>query len=141
MFQTRKYYLLKEAVCGSIYDEDKHIEMFGAEEGSVVTESNSEKQPINKNTLTVSLYNLEHFIIETTYDKLIDISYLEASFLVTVKILKERLEAVTSRKKLDLAIQAEIGNIVRVDGKDCRVNDIGHLNGKAGIYFHITYQV
>ena len=104
MFQTRKYYLLKEAVCGSIYDEDKHIEMFGAEEGSVVTESNSEKQPINKNTLTVSLYNLEHFIIETTYDKLIDISYLEASFLVTVKILKERLEAVTSRKKLDLAL-------------------------------------
>ena len=141
MFKTKKYYLLKEAVCGSIYDDDKHMQMFGAEEGSVVTESNSEKQPINKNTLTVSLYNLEHFIIETTYDKLIDISYLEASFLVTVKIPKERLEAVANHKKLDLAVQAEIGDIVRVDGKDCRVSDIGYSNGKAGTYFHITYQV
>lgn len=135
------YYLLKEEVCGSIYDDEKQIEMFAAEQGSVVTDSNSEKQPINKNTLAVSLYNLQHFIIETTYDKLIGISYLEASFLVTVKISKERLEAVANRKKLDLAIQAENGNIVQVDGKDCRVNDIGHSNGKAGIYFHVTYQV
>ena len=141
MLKTKKYYILREEVCGSIYDDDDPIEVFVAEEGSVLTESNAEKQPVEKNILSLSLFNLEHFIIETTYEQLCDISYLEASFLVTIKKPIKRLEAIVNRKQLNLAIKAEIGDFIRVDGKICRVNDIGDSNGKTGTYFHVTYEV
>lgn len=141
MLKTRKYYLLREEVCGSIYDNDHLIEMFVAEDGSLLTENNPEKQPVEKNMLSLSLFNLEHFIIETKHEKLCNISHLEACFLVTIEKPKARLEAIANRKQLNLAIKAEIGNFVQVDGKICRVNDIGDSNGKTGTYFHVTYEV
>ena len=141
ILETKKYYVLKEEQCCSVYDEEKLIEIVVVERGIILTECDAEKQPVNKDTMCLNLFDQKDFILETTYNKLFDISYAEANFLVAINNPGERLKALENREQLAYAIHAKIGDYVHIDGKGHRIVDIGPSRKKTGYYFHVTYVV
>ena len=91
--------------------------------------------------MCLSLFDQKDFILETTYNKLFDISYAEANFLVAIDNPGERLRALENREQLEYAIHAKIGDVVHIDGKGSRIIDIGPSREKIGCYFHVTFTV
>ena len=91
--------------------------------------------------MCLSLFDQKDFILETTCNKLFDISYAEAIFLVAIDNPGERLRALEHREQLEYAIHAKIGDLVHIDGKEKRIVDIGPTREKTGNYFHLSYAV
>ena len=88
--------------------------------------------------MCLSLFHQKYFILETTYNNLFDISYVEANFLVAIDDLGERLRALKNREQLEYDVNAKIGDLVHIDGKENRIFDIGSSREKTGFYFHVT---
>ena len=53
----------------------------------------------------------------------------------------EHLGAISNWKQWDLALSADVGAFVRVDGQNCRTVNTGPSEDKAGHYFHAAYQI
>ena len=117
------------------------MEIVDVERGTVLTESDAGEELVNKNTMYLSLFDQKDFIIETTYNKLLDICYAEAKHLVTIDNPSERLKALEGQEQLEYAIHAKIGDLVHVDGKINQISDIGPSQGKTGLYFQVTHLV
>ena len=136
----KKYYLLKEDICGMIFNDGNLMGAFNAASGSVLKECGAEKQSTNKYVSTFSLFYHQNFIIETTRDQVLEIGD-EKVFLVTLAKPMERFGAIFNREQLDLALSADIGDDVQINGQGCRIVGIGPSEGKAGHYFHAEYRV
>ena len=136
----KKYFLLQEDKRGVIYHDGELTGAFNAASGSVLKECGADKQSTNKYISTFSLFYHQNFIIESTRDRLLEIGE-EKVFLVTLAKPMERLGAIFDREQLDLALSADIGDDVQVNGQDCRIVGIGPSEGKAGHYFHVEYRV
>ena len=91
--------------------------------------------------MCLSLFDQKDFILATTYNKLFDISYAEANFLVAIDNPGERLRALENREQLEYAIHAKLGDLVHIDGKVNRIVDIGPSREKTGSCFHVTLAV
>ena len=141
ILETKKYYVLNEESCAIIFDEEKPMEIVDVERGTVLTESDAGEELVNKDTMCLSLFDQKDFIIETTYNKLLDICYAEAKYLVTIDNPSERLKALEDQEQLEYAIRAKIGDLVHVDGKINRISDIGPSQGKTGLYFQVAHLV
>ena len=131
---------MQEDVCGMIFNDSKLMGAFNAASGSVLKECGANNQSTNKHTSTFSLFYHQNFIIESNRDRLLEIGE-EKVFLVTLAKPMERLGAIFNREQLDLALSADIGDDVQINGQDCRIVGIGPSEGKAGHYFHVEYRV
>lgn len=117
------------------------MEIVDIERGAILTESYTAEEPLNKDTMCLSLFDQKDFIIETTYNKLFDICYAEANFLVAIDDPSERLRWLEDQEQLEHAINAKIGDFVHVNGKINRITGIGPSQGKTGVYFYVTHLV
>ena len=91
--------------------------------------------------MCLTLFDQKDFIVETTYNKVFDICYAEANFLVAIDNPSERLRVLEDQEQLEYAIHAKIGDLVHVDGKINQISGIGPSQGKTGLYFHVTQMV
>ena len=107
----------------------------------MLTECDAGKQPVNKDTMCLSMFDQKDFTLETTCNKLFEISYAEANVLVAIDNPGERLRALENREPLEYAIHAKIGDFVYIDGKEKRIVDIGPSREKTGNYLYLVYVV
>ena len=61
--------------------------------------------------------------------------------MVAIDDLGQKLRALKNREQLEYAINAKIGDLVHINGRENQIFDIGSSQEKTGFYFHVTCAV